>query len=78
MTTSNKKPERAIFKTLKAVTDSTSALSVKDIEGATDFNMRTLQRHLDELSDIGLISRVNKGLDQGKGYLYIRNINFIS
>lgn len=76
MQESKAKSDRQIFKTLKTLINSESALSVEALENMTGFGRRMVQRHVATLSDIGMIRRVNK--EQGIGYLYIRNIKFVS
>ena len=66
---------RAIFKTLKAVLDSSTPLTVKNIAAISGFGERMVQRHVEVLSDVGIVRRVNKM--KGKGFVYVRNIKFI-
>lgn len=76
MQKSSPNANRSIFKTLKVILDSDTFLSVLDMSKITGFGVRMSQRHVEVLSDVGIIKRVNK--TEGKGYLYIRNIEFIS
>lgn len=66
---------RAIFKTLKAVLDSNTPLTVKNIAAISGFGERMVQRHVEVLADAGIVRRVNK--IKGKGFVYVRNIKFI-
>ena len=71
-----KNANRSIFKTLKAILDSDMPLSVREINRTTDFGERMIQRHVEVLSDVGIVKRLNK--TEGKGYLYVGNIEFIN
>ena len=71
-----KNANRSIFKTLKSILDSDMPLSVREIKRTTDFGERMIQRHVEVLSDLGIVKRLNK--TEGKGYLYVRNIEFIN
>ena len=71
-----KNANRSIFKTLKSILDSDMPLSVREINRTTDFGERMIQRHVEVLSDVGIVKRLNK--TEGKGYLYVRNIEFIN
>ena len=62
------KPNRSVFKTLKAVLGSDTPLSVEALEQCTGFCKRTVQRHVEILSDVGMINRLGTH-DQG-GYRY--------
>ena len=66
---------RAIFKTLKAVLDSNTPLTVKNIAAISGFGERMVQRHVEVLTDVGIVTRVNKV--KGRGFVYVRNIEFI-
>ena len=62
------KPNRSVFKTLKAILGSDTPLSVEALEQNTGFGKRRVQRHVDILSDVGMINRLGVN-DQG-GYRY--------
>lgn len=62
------KPNRSVFKTLKAIVGSNTPLSVEALEQDTGFGKRMVQRHVEILSDVGMINRLGAN-DQG-GYRY--------
>ena len=62
------KPNRSIFKTLKAILGSDTPLSVEALEQYTGFGKRRVQRHVDILSDVGMVNRI--GINDQGGYSY--------
>lgn len=62
------KHNRAIFITLKAVVASTAALSVVELQKATGFDKRMVQRHVEILTDVGAVKRIGSQAQSGYSY----------
>lgn len=66
------KPARAIFVTLKEIVVSKRLVSVEELRQSTGFGRRRVQRHVELLTDVGVIKRVG---DCGpNGYRYISTL----
>ncbi|MDN5565903.1 MAG: HTH domain-containing protein [Psychrobacter sp.] len=68
MSKSAVKHNRTIFVTLKAVVASRIPLSVNELQQATGFDKRMVQRHVEVLKDVGVIARL--GAEAQSGYRY--------
>lgn len=62
------KHNRAIFITLKAVVNSNAPLGVVSLQQVTGFDKRMVQRHVEVLTDVGVIERL--GSQAQSGYRY--------
>ncbi len=69
MTAKNTQPHRSIFTTLKAVVGSDTPLGVDVLQQVTGFDKRMVQRHVEVLTDVGVIKRV--GSIAQHGYRYV-------
>lgn len=60
MTKDNDTPIRSIFVTLKMIIDRDTPVSVETLRKSTGFGQRRVQRHVELLTDIGMIERTGK------------------
>lgn len=69
MTKENNTPIRSIFVTLKTIIDRDTPVSVETLRKSTGFGRRRVQRHVELLTDIGMIERT--GNHDCNGYRYV-------
>ena len=62
------KAARAIFVTLKKIVVNEGLISVEELRQSTGFGRRRVQRHVELLTEVGVIRRV--GTNNSKGYRY--------